>query len=99
MPRDYVKLVSKEGFEFIIDYRAACISNTIKNMLSFDGSFTETEHGEVTFSDITTPVLERVCQYFYYKMLNQNPSTSLPEFQIKPEMALELLMAADYLDA
>lgn len=37
------------------------------------GSFTETEHGEVTFSDITTPVLERVCQYFYYKMLNQNP--------------------------
>lgn len=41
MPRDYVKLVSKEGFEFIIDYRAACISNTIKNMLSFDGVFDE----------------------------------------------------------
>lgn len=37
MPKEFVKLISKEGFEFIVDYRAACISNTIKNMLSFDG--------------------------------------------------------------
>lgn len=37
MPKDFVKLISKEGFEFIVDYRAACISNTLKNMLSFDG--------------------------------------------------------------
>lgn len=33
-----VKLISAEGFEFIIDYEAACISNTIKNMLSSEGS-------------------------------------------------------------
>ena len=32
-----VKLISAEGFEFIIDYEAACISNTIKNMLSSEG--------------------------------------------------------------
>lgn len=38
MPKEFVKLISKEGFEFIVDYRAACISNTIKNMLSFDGA-------------------------------------------------------------
>ena len=37
MPKDTVKLISAEGFEFIIDYKAACISNTIKNMLSSDG--------------------------------------------------------------
>ena len=37
MPKEFVKLISKEGFEFIVDYRAACISNTIKNMLSFEG--------------------------------------------------------------
>jgi elongin-C len=37
MPKEFVKLISKEGFEFIVDYRAACISNTLKNMLSFDG--------------------------------------------------------------
>ncbi|KIY98982.1 hypothetical protein MNEG_8977, partial [Monoraphidium neglectum] len=35
--RDTVKLVSAEGFEFIIDYKAACVSNTIRNMLSSQG--------------------------------------------------------------
>ena len=33
-----VKLVSAEGFEFFVDYRAACVSNTIKQMLSSTGN-------------------------------------------------------------
>ena len=33
-----VKLVSMEGFEFVIDYKAACVSNTIRNMLSSQGA-------------------------------------------------------------
>ena len=37
MPRKSVKLVSAEGFEFTVDYRAACVSNTIKQMLSSEG--------------------------------------------------------------
>ena len=37
MPRESVKLVSAEGFEFTIDFRAACVSNTIKQMLSREG--------------------------------------------------------------
>jgi elongin-C len=32
------------------------------------GSFTETELGEVRFPEISTPILERVCQYCYYKL-------------------------------
>ena len=32
-----VRLISAEGFEFVIDYEAACVSNTIKNMLSSKG--------------------------------------------------------------
>ena len=35
--KDTIKLISKEGFEFIIDRKAACISNTIKQMLSSEG--------------------------------------------------------------
>jgi transcription elongation factor B subunit 1 len=38
MPRQTVKLVSAEGHEFIIDYKAACVSNTIRNMLSSQGA-------------------------------------------------------------
>lgn len=37
MAKDTVKLISAEGFEFIVDYQAACVSNTIKNMLSSTG--------------------------------------------------------------
>lgn len=95
MTKDTVKLISAEGFEFIVDYPAACVSNTIKNMLSSSGefldvcitrcqqhssmytsciagSFTETELGEVRFPEISTPVLEKVCQYFYFKLRHQN---------------------------
>jgi transcription elongation factor B subunit 1 len=124
MPRSTVKLVSREGFEFIVDYKAACVSNTIRNMLSSQGewharmgresphggvplcpsaplpllmlvlphhpgdacgvsdcahvprapagSFTETELGEVKFPEIPTPILEKVCQYFYYKLRYQS---------------------------
>lgn len=36
--RTTVKLISAEGYEFIIDYKAACVSNTIRNMLSSQGN-------------------------------------------------------------
>jgi len=32
-----VKLISAEGFEFIIDRKAAIVSNTLRNMLSSAG--------------------------------------------------------------
>jgi len=67
-----VRLISAEGFEFVIDYEAACVSNTIKNMLSSQGSFTESELGEIKFPEISTPILEKVCQYFYYKLRYTN---------------------------
>jgi transcription elongation factor B subunit 1 len=63
------------------------------------GGFIENEQGEIRFPDITTPVLEVVCKYFYYKLRYANTaSKSIPEFKVAPEMALELLMAANYLD-
>jgi transcription elongation factor B subunit 1 len=32
--RTHVKLTSAENFEFLVDYKAACVSNTIRNMLT-----------------------------------------------------------------
>lgn len=97
-PAATVRLISAEGFEFIIDYEAACVSNTIKNMLSSKGTFTETELGEIRFPEITAPILEKVCQYFYYKLRYTNSTHDIPPFDIAPEFALELLMASNYLD-
>ncbi|KAK3445512.1 hypothetical protein EUGRSUZ_A01573 [Eucalyptus grandis] len=133
-----VKLISAEGFEFVIDKKAAMVSQTIRNMLTSPGSllrasrfkpleklgllgfpilgvwgigpdsgvsglvfslpagsFAETELGEVTFPEISTTILEKICQYFYWSM--QYASGKETEFHIEPELTLELMMAANYL--
>lgn len=96
---DAVKLISAEGFEFIVERDAACVSNTIRNMLESKGGFQETEAGEVRFPEISTPILEKICQYFYYKLRWRNtPSRDIPDFKVPPEIALELLMSSNYLD-
>jgi len=43
-------------------------------------------------------VLQKVCMYFTYKARYTNSSTEIPEFPIPPQIALELLMAANFLD-
>ena len=43
-------------------------------------------------------VLEKVCKYLYYNVRHTNTTQEVPGFKIEPEIALELLMAADFLD-
>jgi hypothetical protein len=42
-------------------------------------------------------VLEKVAEYFYYNYRNRNRE-DVPDMEIPPELCLELLMAADFLD-
>jgi hypothetical protein len=93
-----IKLISAEGHEFIVDKKAAMVSGTIKSLLNSPGTFTEQELGEIHFREISTPILEKVIQYFYYKLRYTNSTTEIPEFPIEPEIVLELLMAANFLD-
>ena len=79
----------------MIDRKCANSSGTIKAMLS--GQFSESS-GEIRFQEISTPILEKVIQYFYYKLRYSNSQVRIPEFDIDPEIALELLMAANFLD-
>ena len=84
MDGDYVTLVSAEGFDFVIERRCANVSGTIRAML-------------VTFPEISTRVLEKVIEYFHYKV-RYSHSSEMPEFKVEPEIALELLMASNFLD-
>lgn len=43
-------------------------------------------------------VLEKVAEYFCYSHKHRN-SENVPDMEIPPELCLELLMAADYLDS
>ncbi|KAL6203325.1 hypothetical protein ACLB2K_027025 [Fragaria x ananassa] len=65
---DTVKLISAEGFEFVVHKDAAMVSQTIRNMLTSPGGFAETELGEVTFPEISTTILEKICKYFYWNL-------------------------------
>lgn len=80
---------------FHVDKRCATVSKTIAAALS--GAFKEAE-GEVRLSGISTPILEKVIQYFHYKLKYSNSRVPPPDFDIKPEYANELLIAANYLD-
>lgn len=42
-------------------------------------------------------VLEKVCEYLYYNEKHKD-SKDVPDMDIPPELCLELLMAADYLN-
>lgn len=47
--------------------------------------------------NISGLVLEKVVEYFYYNEKHKN-NTGVADMDIPPELCLELLMAADYLD-
>ncbi|KAL3900987.1 MAG: hypothetical protein SGCHY_000928 [Lobulomycetales sp.] len=94
-----VKLISSDDFEFIIDRKAAMGSGTIKNMLSSPHAFSESIQNEINFRDIKGAVLEKVCKYLLHKVRYSNSSAGeVPEFKVEHSMALELLMAGDFLD-
>ncbi|KAJ1720453.1 elongin C [Coemansia erecta] len=102
-----VRLVSGDGFSFIVDRSVAEQSATIRNMLDMTRStslgsgaamFTEALTSEVTFPEIKGKILEKVCQYLLYKKRFANEGENIPEFGFDLEISLELLMAADYLD-
>ena len=61
------------------------------------GQFAESQ-GEIKFPEISAKVLEKTVQYFYYKLKHTNHQGALPPFQIDSDLALELLMAANFLD-
>lgn len=52
---------------------------------AFDaGGFQETELGEVRFPEISTPILEKLCQFFYYKLRYTNRWEMLGKSMVFP---------------
>ncbi|KAJ5388734.1 transcriptional elongation regulator [Penicillium cosmopolitanum] len=94
---EYVTLVSCDGFEFIIPRSAACVSGTIRRMLDPSSKFSEAITGRCTLETLTGIVLEKVCEYLLYNEKHKD-QVNVSDMDIPPELCLELLMAADYLD-
>ena len=62
------------------------------------GKFSEALTGRCVLENISGVVLEKVCEYFCYNEKNKTQE-NVPDMDIPPELCLELLMAADYLDS
>lgn len=92
-----VTLISSDGFQFIVSRDAALISGTLKGMLNVDSAFQEAETNRIKLHELDSRLLEKVVEYLYYNLKYQN-EVDVPEFDIPTEMALELLVAADFLD-
>merc|ERR1712023_349524 len=87
-----VKLKSGDGMEFVIERDAAMVSGTIKNMLSSPGMFVESS-GEINFPEIPGVVLEKVCQYFHYKLKFTNSAQAqvkLPSCRTVPTVVFDM---------
>ncbi|KAJ4296670.1 elongin C [Kalmusia sp. IMI 367209] len=94
---EFVTLVSNDGYEFKILRSAACIAGTIKKALDPMSGFREQAQNRVDLPMINGVVLEKVCEYLYYNQKHAE-SKDVPDMDIQPELCLELLIAADYLD-
>ncbi|KAN0082760.1 BTB/POZ fold [Tylopilus felleus] len=91
----WFKLVSSDGYAFLIKRSVAMMSGTLKNMLNFDSSFREALANTCPISE-RAAVVEKVCEYMSFKAHYECPGSKeeipINEFteRIPPEIALEL---------
>lgn len=92
-----VTLIASDRSEVQLSREAASVSSTLKSML--EGPFKESD-GRIELLTFDSRVLQKVAEYLEYNWQYRdadNDIEDVPEFEIPTEMALELLLAADYL--
>ncbi|KAL1231817.1 Elongin-C [Trichinella spiralis] len=95
----YVKLISSDCHEFIVPLdMAIAASGTIRTMLAGVMHSTENNIFTIRLREIPSRILQKVVHYFHYKTVYSNSSTEIPHFPIPQHLALQMLMAATFLD-
>ncbi|KAF2401516.1 POZ domain-containing protein [Trichodelitschia bisporula] len=94
---EFITLVSSDGFEFVVRKKAALRSGTIRRMVDQGSGFREGVTGRCVMETISAVLLEKVCEYFYYAE-KYAEAESVPDMELPPEICLEMLVVADFLD-
>eukprot|EP00906_Rhabdomonas_costata_P031004 RCo043819 len=97
-PTAMVRLCSRDGAEFVLHRSCAMVSKTIKNLLCPPGAPAEEHKTSLTLPNVDAAILEKAIQYFYYKTRYDNDPDNRPPFHVPPEMALDLMLVAHYLE-
>ena len=97
---EFIKLVSKDGQEFVCKRELGMASGTIRAMLTGPGKWKETSGPipTIQFEGITSDTLEKVVQYFHYKKQFDNTKGPAEKFDIQINQIIPLLLAAEFLD-
>ncbi|KAJ5195837.1 hypothetical protein N7449_006316 [Penicillium cf. viridicatum] len=93
---EFVTIVSDDGFEFIIPRSTAYVSETLRIPLS-STNFPEGREGRFVLKDFSGVIVEKICEYLCYNEKHKD-QVNVPDMDIPPELCLELLMAADFLN-
>jgi len=97
---EWIKIVSEEGYVFLVKRKIAEVSPILKDMLG--AGFSEAHSKTCDLKETRAPVVEKLIEYLAYKKQYENagPREEIPEFteRIPPEIALELLLAGHYFE-
>jgi len=97
----WVLIKTDDGFSFAVERKVALASPTLANSLSEESNFSEAASNSCHIP-ARGAVGQKVVEYLAHKAQFQNAQAGedIPDFldRIPPEIALELLMAADYLE-
>jgi hypothetical protein len=92
---DYIRLVSRDGFEYTVERRVTSCSSTISAMLSGPVRWSELSSAPLATLQLDAPgfILEKVVQFFYHV------DAGLPagEFPVDIEYVFPLMNLAHYL--
>ncbi|KIP05739.1 hypothetical protein PHLGIDRAFT_107850 [Phlebiopsis gigantea 11061_1 CR5-6] len=96
-PEDWIRIVSTDGYSCLVRRKVAMTSGTLRDML--DAGFAEAS-ANTCRAEERGVVVEKLCEYLQYKWTYEraSPKEDIPDFseRIPPEVALELVIAADY---
>jgi transcription elongation factor B subunit 1 len=94
-----LKFISAEGEAFEVKESLAMLCGMVRTMLSSNASmFSEGSKREIYFAELNSGTLKKVIEYLDYKSTYNASKGQIPPFDIPPESAMELLLAANYLD-
>ncbi|CCD70299.2 Elongin-C [Caenorhabditis elegans] len=93
----YVKLVSNDDHEFIIKREVAMTSKSLRELFANPTVDLAAANNTVYFSDFQSHILQKVCHYLAYKTKYRH-SRVAPPFDIPPDIAMDLLAAANELE-
>jgi len=99
-PKTPIKLVSSQGDEFVVEYELLRASSVLEHLFASSeaADFEEQRTKVFKLRDVSTSILRKIIEWMEYKRAHEHSSKTPPRFEIDGEDAIELLMAANYLD-